>query len=486
MKAKIKRKLHFKPIIFAIATLSFLAIGVNPAQAAVLIPFTNQGTFTTYLFNQNGLTITGSDILSFRIDANNGLGIVDDNVSDGESISFSFDSGGAKNVSFRSTMIGGAVHGAGQGAGNLEAFDLSGASLGSVEIGRIYDVDVSARFPGLISGFRYQAAENASRNFSEIRFEPLTPAPPAAEPRTTDFTTPISFTTSQLSKDGFTVNGSDDLYFGRYGLGVVGQADQMVDDGESLFFSFDSGFATKVSLIIGISGGGGGTEPPVDIVEAFDVNGTSLGTIVEPGGFGGHIFVSNLFDNQPLSSFSFAGNISKGFSSLTFQSRADVLPINIDIKPGNKRNVINPRAKGGIWVAILSDTEPGSPFDPSSQIDIPTVEFGPDGAKAIRHKVKDVNKDGLGDLLLRFKIPETGIACGDTDATLTGETFDSQSFTGTDSIKTVGCNKPKKHHKKKHHKNHHHEYHEHHDKKYHMMHHKKHPDDDYDNDHKRR
>ncbi|MEN8133205.1 MAG: choice-of-anchor Q domain-containing protein [Pseudomonadota bacterium] len=125
------------------------------------------------------------------------------------------------------------------------------------------------------------------------------------------------------------------------------------------------------------------------------------------------------------------------------------LTVIIDIKPGNKQNVINPRAKGVIWVAVLSDTDPASPFDPSSQVDIPSVEFGPDGAKAKRHKVKDINRDGLGDLLLRFRIPETGIACGDTEATLTGETFDGQSFTGTDSIKTVGC-KPKKHYKKKH------------------------------------
>lgn len=124
--------------------------------------------------------------------------------------------------------------------------------------------------------------------------------------------------------------------------------------------------------------------------------------------------------------------------------------ISIDIKPGNKHNVVNPRSKGGIWVAVLSETNHESPFDPSSQVDIPTVEFGPDGAKAIRHKVKDINKDGIGDLLLRFKIPDTGIEYGDTEATLTGKTFDNQLFTGTDFIKTVGC-KPKKHNKKEHH-----------------------------------
>ena len=141
------------------------------------------------------------------------------------------------------------------------------------------------------------------------------------------------------------------------------------------------------------------------------------------------------------------GLFNAGESYVVF-GRADAVPINIDIKPGNDRNIINPRSRGGIWVAVLSDTDPESPFDPPSQVDIPTVEFGPDGAKVTRYKVKDINRDRLGDLLLRFKIAETGIACGDTEATLTGATFNAQSIAGTDSIKTVGC-KPKKHHRKR-------------------------------------
>lgn len=134
------------------------------------------------------------------------------------------------------------------------------------------------------------------------------------------------------------------------------------------------------------------------------------------------------------------------FSGYLTSSNFTVIPIPraIDIKPGSRKNKVNPKSRGGIWVAVLSDTDPESPFDPSSQVDIPTVEFGPDGAKAIRHRVRDVNHDGLGDLLLRFKIRRTGIECGDTEATLTGQTYESQSITGTDSIKTVGCRK--KHH----------------------------------------
>ena len=168
----------------------------------------------------------------------------------------------------------------------------------------------------------------------------------------------------------------------------------------------------------------------------------------------GQITDNDVYDTRPhinnRGTIVWLSNDGKTVMALYATSEITVI---IDIKPRSKQNVINPRAKGDVWVAILSVTDPDAPFDPSSQVDIPTVEFGPDGANATRHKVKDINKDGLGDLLLRFNIPETGIACGDTEATLTGETFDVQSFTGADSIKTVGC-KPKKCHKNKHHKKH--------------------------------
>jgi hypothetical protein len=35
--------------------------------------------------------------------------------------------------------------------------------------------------------------------------------------------------------------------------------------------------------------------------------------------------------------------------------------------------------------------------------------------------------------------PKNRIACGDTEATLTGETFDGSPITGIDAVKTVGC-----------------------------------------------
>jgi len=105
--------------------------------------------------------------------------------------------------------------------------------------------------------------------------------------------------------------------------------------------------------------------------------------------------------------------------------------IGIDIKPRSKRNKVNPLSRGHVWVALLSDGE----FDPL-QVDISTVSFGPDEAAANRHRVRDINKDGLADLLLRFRIRDAGIECGATEAKLTGETFGGLSLSGTDSIKT--------------------------------------------------
>ena len=76
----------------------------------------------------------------------------------------------------------------------------------------------------------------------------------------------------------------------------------------------------------------------------------------------------------------------------------------------------------------------------STQVDFSTVTFGPDSASTAHDgHVKDVNDDGFMDMLFHFKIQELAIACGDTEATLTGETFDGTPITGIDAVKTVGC-----------------------------------------------
>jgi hypothetical protein len=111
-----------------------------------------------------------------------------------------------------------------------------------------------------------------------------------------------------------------------------------------------------------------------------------------------------------------------------------VVPIEIDIKPGSDANPINLKSKGVIPVAILMTED----FD-ALTVDAESVRFGPEEADK-RHKrahVEDVDGDGYLDLLFHFRTQETGIAPGDTEACLIGQTYDGVPIMGCDSVRTV-------------------------------------------------
>ncbi len=138
--------------------------------------------------------------------------------------------------------------------------------------------------------------------------------------------------------------------------------------------------------------------------------------------------------------FSFLDGISwfgLGFGDLHFRTYVNlVTQVAIDIKPGSDTNPINPRSKGKIPVAILTTDA----FD-ATTVNEATVRFGANGTEAppVLVAVEDVNDDERPDLLLHFNTQETGIQCGKTSASLTGETFDGQAIQGSDAIQTVGC-----------------------------------------------
>jgi hypothetical protein len=118
------------------------------------------------------------------------------------------------------------------------------------------------------------------------------------------------------------------------------------------------------------------------------------------------------------------------------ESSDGIRQVAIDIKPGGSSNTINPKSHGVIPVAILTTHT----FD-ATAVDPLSVRFGPKGATEVHRKghVEDVNHDGEPDLVLHFETQATGIACGDTSASLTGETRDGDPIQGSDAIKTVGC-----------------------------------------------
>jgi len=118
--------------------------------------------------------------------------------------------------------------------------------------------------------------------------------------------------------------------------------------------------------------------------------------------------------------------------SLSGLASAILLSVDIDIKPGSFPNSINPGGKGVIPLAILTTES----FD-AREVDPTTLAFGPGGASPLRWAQEDVDGDGDLDLVVHFKTQEVGLAAGDTEATLTGETFGGAPIEGTDSVKIV-------------------------------------------------
>ena len=110
-------------------------------------------------------------------------------------------------------------------------------------------------------------------------------------------------------------------------------------------------------------------------------------------------------------------------------------PITIDIQPDEDPNIIDLSSDGFIPVAILTEGE----FD-ALQVDPETAKFGLGEVLATRYEVVDVDSDGDQDLLLYYRIQQSGIVCLDTQARLVAELYDGSDIIGTDSIMTVGCN----------------------------------------------
>ena len=138
-------------------------------------------------------------------------------------------------------------------------------------------------------------------------------------------------------------------------------------------------------------------------------------------------YVVNAFNPEPGLFNAFADSVFKVIGNVI----PDSVEVSIDIKPGSDPNSINCRHNGVIPVAILTTSD----FD-ATTVDPSTVGFGPSAASATH-----VDGDGDMDMVLHFRQQDTGIACGDEEACLTGETTDGTAIEGCDAIRTVGGDK---------------------------------------------
>lgn len=110
----------------------------------------------------------------------------------------------------------------------------------------------------------------------------------------------------------------------------------------------------------------------------------------------------------------------------------------IDIRPGKPANRINPKSKGKMKVAILSTRT----FDATKVVSQASMTFGRTGSENslvdCSKKFKDVNGDGLPDLICRFSLRHAGFQAGNTVGVLRfNDTTRSIPYEGRDTITTV-------------------------------------------------
>ena len=111
--------------------------------------------------------------------------------------------------------------------------------------------------------------------------------------------------------------------------------------------------------------------------------------------------------------------------------------VGMDIKPGGSDNNVNLKSGGKIRVAVIST--PG--FDATTVVDELSVSFGRTGDEQslvdCDKPHKDVNGDGVDDLLCHFDTAATGFVEGDTEGVLKGRTVDGTPIEGRDSVRIV-------------------------------------------------
>ena len=144
----------------------------------------------------------------------------------------------------------------------------------------------------------------------------------------------------------------------------------------------------------------------------------------------GNIILMAQFSSATFTDYTFGSGYSPEPSSLAFE-------VDIDIRPFSRKNKIYQRKWGVIPVAILSKQG----FDAPKEVDKDTITFGRTGEEQSKafflRRGKDVNHDGMRDLIFFFRAKMTGFEVNDTVGFLKGSTLEGNAIEGHDSVKIV-------------------------------------------------
>lgn len=227
---------------------------------------------------------------------------------------------------------------------------------------------------------------------------------PGASPGTLTVDGPLTFNSGLLEIE-ITPGGSD----------IINATGDVVFNGGTVRFVFSEGSAPSAG----------------DTIAFIDANSVS--------GLDGQANV-NYEVAGLLDGFEFSVDASSGIAEVTAQNEGIpdfVAPI-VALRP-HKSGRINPNSNA-VFPLVMFTTQISPMFD-ATDIDPSTVRFGPGAARPILRKTayKDVDKDGYTDVRLWFRVKNTGIACGDMNAELTGQTHAGTSFAANVDFQTKGC-----------------------------------------------
>lgn len=132
---------------------------------------------------------------------------------------------------------------------------------------------------------------------------------------------------------------------------------------------------------------------------------------------------------------------NEGDSEVDSYALFDAPELEVDIKPGETKNEVNPRSGIPIAVAMLAGMSPH--VDPRD-VDRSTIRFGATGRETSGPTFfKDIYNYGFGeDLVLLVQPNDTGISCSTQFAYVTARLYNGDVVSGSDRVKPVGssCN----------------------------------------------